>query len=633
MVTFWGINYARQMRTERAERVGEALKVVGNAVDTFAVKYHREISEVLADPNKRPSFTVRGITFRKEGGTFDGKVAYLDNLSAENVIRALKLPGVSRTPPPGLGKYAIQIYRTCDFPQLPETCRLDSLTYITEPMKRNYSSAPDFSLAAIAARKIGALGGISTKDDPANFRFIDGPDTTIAVGNPAGLPGLIAVRGGALTDAMDIDVRRDGSLPMTGKLDMKSTGPGGEKRNDIVGVGKLDTQSINVAGDGTIHGGLTLGHDLNLASPKKKSNIVGAGNIEGSGKLSMNSLDVQSADVGALKASESVAISKDATIDGTLRVGSETRRASKQSATIVTGDSVQANSLKSASGIVELKNAVTPGTTCNVRGISRDSAGRVMSCQEVNKQWVWKLSAPRNKDEVPKEIIKEITDTVYRDAQWTITEFDLMPYSWLTMLTRGTTKYVLAGAAGVVFCTLDSQGKPVVDGETIDYQNGVYTISGPTRRRVVCLAQGNNGRKMVMRQTSENPYSSIEIRPAAVISNAGEVNRRLERLTMPTALPPGLVTAQTMLGGRGFRDKGRDTTTRIEGATSCRVDWPRSSIGGYGGAYRFASDFEADTDGTPMLTYSSMDSIWILCKFRTVADAQRSGLKVVVDLA
>ncbi|EON11829.1 hypothetical protein [Pandoraea sp. SD6-2] len=51
LITFRGVQQRRQMRIERAERIGESLKAIGDAVETFTVKHHGEIEK----PNRGAS--------------------------------------------------------------------------------------------------------------------------------------------------------------------------------------------------------------------------------------------------------------------------------------------------------------------------------------------------------------------------------------------------------------------------------------------------------------------------------------------------------------------------------------------------------------------------------------------------
>ncbi|AJC20378.1 hypothetical protein [Pandoraea pulmonicola] len=413
LITFWGVNYSRQMRTEKAERVGEALKAIGDAVDTFAVRYHADIQRVFEEPNRK--FSVNGVEFKltSAGNAFDED--HLSNLSAENLIKALRLPGVSSRPPSGVGEYAIRIYRTCG--GTPKICQLRTLTFLTEPMKRTYSSEADFDFAAVAARKIGAAGGISTQDRPQNFRFIDEKDNPIPVKNPLNLAGLIAIRGGAQTDNLNLNVKRDGSLPMTGDLTMSGKDARGNSvEHSIVGVknisgsGVLAMDELKIKKEATISGKLNLEKELDL----RKNNIVGAGDIRGSGKLVMNSLTVNDADVGGKFTAK-----KGARFEGDLNMsGNEIKGAKKLEAENVTAS----GNLKSGEGLVELGKGVKLGDECSIWGLARDNDGRVVSCQrekERSNVWRWKLSsAPQTVKEVPVAIREEIERLVRLGEGW-----------------------------------------------------------------------------------------------------------------------------------------------------------------------------------------------------------------------
>ncbi|VVD84005.1 hypothetical protein PCO31111_01268 [Pandoraea communis] len=65
----------------------------------------------------------------------------------------------------------MRVYRICEAGST-SLCRIETLTYLTEPIKKLYSSEPDIGLAAVAAKKMGVHGGLSTADKAREFRFI-----------------------------------------------------------------------------------------------------------------------------------------------------------------------------------------------------------------------------------------------------------------------------------------------------------------------------------------------------------------------------------------------------------------------------------------------------------------------------
>ncbi|QHE94491.1 hypothetical protein PI93_023795 [Pandoraea fibrosis] len=404
LITFWGVNYTRQLRVERAERIGESLKIMGEATQSFAVMYHDRLNKLF---EKNESFAIGDVQFTREGTS----PRVVGNLTAESLIKVMNVRGAATRPPNGMGEYAIRVYEDC----VDNKCDIKTLVYLTEPMKRAYSNAPDYDAAATAIRKIGALGGMSRQDSPDQFRFLDNDGSERAVVNPSAQPGLIAVRGGHQTSAMDTLLSLDGRKSMTGNLNLEDTNGGANgatTRHNIVGAG-------NIQGKGTLQmGSLDVGEasikgTLNLESKKDNkivnNNIVNAGDIEGTGRLKMAGIQAKSATVGALTATEG------ATISGNLDLqNNDIDGANAVKATSVRAKNVESRSLKSTSGVVELGEAVIEGSECDVWGLGRDGAGRILSCQqEKGEKWKWKLSmqsAPVTKDEVPKTVVEQIVN-------------------------------------------------------------------------------------------------------------------------------------------------------------------------------------------------------------------------------
>lgn len=402
LITFWGVNYTRQLRVERAERIGESLKIMGDATQSFAVKYHDRLNKLF---EKNESFVIDGVQFTVTGTA----PRVVGNLTAENLIKVMNVRGAASKPPNGMGEYAIRVYEDC----VDNQCDIKTLVYLTQPIKRAYSDAPDYDAAATAMRKIGALGGMSRQNAPDHFRFLDNDGSESKVMNPAAQPGLIAVRGGHQTSAMDTLLSLDGRKSMTGNLNLadKSRGAKGPvTHHDIVGAG-------NIEGAGTLKmasldvGAASIQGTLNMESSRNNrrvnNNIVNAGNIEGTGKLTMTGLQVENATVGALRATEG------ATFSGNLDLeDNDIDRANSVKAKSVRATNVESRSLKSTSGVVELGDAVVEGTQCDVWGLGRDGAGRILSCQQdKDTSWKWKLSmqsAPVTKDNVPQPVVEQI---------------------------------------------------------------------------------------------------------------------------------------------------------------------------------------------------------------------------------
>ncbi len=507
LVTFWGVEQGRQMRIERAERIGESLKMVGNAVETFTVKHHGEIEKLLSGASA--DFRANNVTFSRSDKTGPGGTPELANLTAESVIKALELSGVATVPPRGMGEYQVRVYRVCDAGST-TSCRIDTLTYLTEPIKKTYSSEPDFNLAAVAAKKMGAYGGVSTAENASEFKFTGQSEGALPVGNPLDRPGLIAMRGGSQTKDLNIAMVRDGSRGATGPLRMYVDDTnGGKIRQNIEGVADIESGGTIsapkvVMGVASVTGRL----DLKSGTDAKPvfNNIVGAGNIEGAGELKM-----ASASVGALTAT-----TDGATLSGKLDLqNNDIESAKSVSADKVSAEKVESRDLKSKSGVVELGDAVTAGEVCDVWGLGRDTAGRILSCQQDDgKAWRWTLamrsptvSPATVKDKEPP--IQPVVDSRYRDDGRRITKFVLATSTdpnrerafagfKLGKDPRGSTVCKLGSAPVIMGVAIEGffkNAERMTLGDTVAPSENLYIAMGLVEKdsapgEMICLSQG-----------------------------------------------------------------------------------------------------------------------------------------------
>lgn len=447
LITFWGVNYTRQLRVERAERIGESLKIMGEATQSFAVTYHDRLNKLF---EKGEPFAVGDVQFTREGAA----PRVVGNLTAENLIKVMNVRGAASRPPNGMGEYAIRVYEDC----VDNRCDIKTLVYLTQPIKRAYSDAPDFDAAATAMRKIGALGGMSRQDAPDQFRFLDNNGSESVVVNPAAQPGLIAVRGGYQTSAMDTLLSLDGRKSMTGNLNLEDRNGrtnGTATRHNIVGAGNIEGSRLAVD-SAHIAGTLDLRRSSEDDDQKKGSSIIGAGDITGSGTLSMAGVNADRVKVGStlsLNAND---------ITGARNVDARSVDATNVEATRVKAERVESAALKSTDGVVELGTSISGGS-CTGMGIGVDAQGRVMSCQQEDPKGngrgarVWKLSSPTiTRDNVPDNVVNQITTEAQRNSSWWMSKFDLR---W------GKSKLLHHGAASVLYevgspasaCVLDAE--------------------------------------------------------------------------------------------------------------------------------------------------------------------------------
>ncbi|VVE22668.1 hypothetical protein [Pandoraea fibrosis] len=462
LITFFGVQQSRQMRIERAERIGESLKVIGNAVETFTVKHHGDIEKVLS--GTAGSFSAGGETFTVKGTPGPGATTEIADLNATRLIKALALPGVGATPPRGVGEYRLHVYRICDAGST-SSCRIETLAYLTEPIKKLYSSEPDLSLAIVAAKKIGVYGGLSMPDNAGEFRFIEQVNGALPVANPLGRPGLIAMRGGSQTKDLNNVVTRDGSRAMTGDLNFLD--PNTSQKHSIVGVhnikaeGALDVGQLNIADK-------AVARELNAAT------------------LSTDSLTTKGP----------------SRFGGSLDMGKE----NVTNAKTIEAQEVKSKRLRSTSGIVELNEVQAVNDECKGSGIAVNGDGRVLSCQPDDKSMtgrLWKLSGTANsKADVPDNVLmaiakETITDMVLvgigRGERWNISKVPVGGTAWI-----GGNRYrpALKGysASNVVLCGFSSRSESHVGSRWSNKpaklerdSAGKYTLAGASKHPLLCL--------------------------------------------------------------------------------------------------------------------------------------------------
>ncbi|MFK0376796.1 hypothetical protein [Pandoraea sp. NPDC090278] len=606
LISFWGVNYARQMRIERAERIGEALKIVGDRVQSFVVEHHHEIDALLRDG--KPELKAGGETFQRETDS-QGNV-YVGKLTAARLIKATNASGIGERPPGNVGEYVIRVYLSPDIAG--QKRNVETLTYIEKPIPKPYSSEPDMDAAAIAARKIGMLGGVSLIDGGHAFRFLDANGRSSTVENFATTGGLVAMRGGYSTSAMDVYLRRDGSRAMTGDLQMD--------KHDIVGAGKIAGDELKVAS-------ATVTGQLSLTDPKTnmRNNIVGAGNIEGDGKLTMRDLEVASAAVNGPLSANSMKVTGEMTVSGKLDASDAEIKTMKSGA--ISADSVAtAKALKSGSGVVVLEKEYRVGGACGgvggidrsaSNGIALDAGGRVLSCQGGS----WQLaSTPKTITEVPDPIIQIIRKneavwlSIFKPDQHQgmhsvrgalacahvdMPRGDMMTPAFLsssgdagspevTLMGDGTISFYRSGRGASVACLSRSQR---VKGE-------VYSITGP-----------NSWTYRTIAPHEQFASDSVEFQDKAI---AIFTRRKQEHIVM------GIWKyAWENCSGR-YRG-------RMKGALACTVTERSWCYSTSGGSKRASVDI--DTDGTPIVDFGNTYGE-VTCAFPTKAHALAAGFSV-----
>lgn len=143
--------------------------------------------------------------------------------------------------------YAIQVSRTpatC----VPPACDITGLVYLNGAITDPATGRVEGAGLGTAIAAIGGDGAYSSSIDPTTLA---GRDGAFALPNPAGsIAGILGARTGYGSSSFAEFLRRDGSLPMTGDLDMGAQNIGSAK--NITATGTL--ASRDVAATGTIAG-------------------------------------------------------------------------------------------------------------------------------------------------------------------------------------------------------------------------------------------------------------------------------------------------------------------------------------------------------------------------------------------
>ncbi|VVD97816.1 hypothetical protein PPN31114_01957 [Pandoraea pneumonica] len=356
LLTFWMNQQMHDMRMQKAESVGASLKVIGDGVQSFIVKYHGEIDSALnsADPVPIANAGDMGaIEFTKDKDGYQGQMLLLGSkpLSAEHIIRIMKLPGIGDKPPalPD-ARYVVRIF------QPPNSRDIRGVVYIDQTITRTYGHRTDWNAVSTAVRKIGVHGGFSKDDDPGDFTFPQTPTgsttTPNRLPNPLHRAGLLAVRVGYLLSPMNSYLRRDGTQPMTGKLDMRE--------NDIANVKEIIGAKQGLKLTGAIEATSTIAAKDNITSGK---NLIAYGKSPPDG-MSRDGVETKDGVIAAAKGVWSYA---DVNVKngGSVRVGDDPLRQTELNPSTLT-----------------LGEPINPSQACRVNGqIGRDAGGTFYACQ------------------------------------------------------------------------------------------------------------------------------------------------------------------------------------------------------------------------------------------------------------
>lgn len=402
LMTVWIQQQSAAAKVSRGERLGLAVATLGQGVDAFVVRHYKAIADGWDAPT---------IEINDAGGhtLFSFPVHnHAIALTAEQIIQAMHLRGIGNRPPPpmGGGNYRITIRRVEQGNCVDEkSCDIETLVYLDQPILNTYRTAPDTSVITaamnrIVASRIGQGGsmigvpGVShSRDGGATIHFLDGftaPGQANAVVEPIANPvpgraGILVLRGRYQMNAMSALLRRDGSLAMTG--DLKLQAPGGGTKNNIVGAGRIETESIQAPS--------TDGH------LKIESHV----DLRGKSLSGASSVTTESLTVNRGVNSARLSVARDRAGNGSLRVD-------KGSVWVDDGYVWAQKELWSTSGVLRLDGAKTLGGDCSApnegggHGIARDKDGKLLSCQNN----IWQMAQKEIKEigDLPPDLVDRL---------------------------------------------------------------------------------------------------------------------------------------------------------------------------------------------------------------------------------
>lgn len=234
---------ARTMGDERAKVVGSRLAAIDDAVKTYTTAYFTQIQrqeQIQRNGHTIPASRVRAPT------TADlHSLGFLTERHATPIVYNGRSIG-----------FEIQLSVPTTGCAVPN-CNVTALTVSTQPMVelRDQNTA-DIRRATLAASMAGiGRAGITLPESPTVFVSID--NTQIGA-NPSGTVGLIAVTNGYDSKGFLEFARRDGSLPMTGDINMRDDSG---TRHNIRNIEDVETNTV------TASGRLQTGEYLDLDGP------------------------------------------------------------------------------------------------------------------------------------------------------------------------------------------------------------------------------------------------------------------------------------------------------------------------------------------------------------------------------
>lgn len=202
--------------------------------------------------------------------------------------------------------------------------------------------------------------------------------------------GQLAFRVGYNSALYSVYLRRDGTLPMTGDLNMGGKSIGNTKNITASGAGSFGGNissggDIYAAGQLVVHNG--YGHALTIGGDAVGNDFdirIGPGGKNYLGVLSWDKTPITLAANGVVLARDPVSSNNYVSLDGT--TGNITASGNIEAAKNVKGATLESTGRTTVGEFVQLNGQATVGATCSPNGLQgRTADGQILSC--VNGVW------------------------------------------------------------------------------------------------------------------------------------------------------------------------------------------------------------------------------------------------------
>lgn len=359
------------VRKQQASAQGDQIKTLNGYVATYETNYYGNL--------------VNGTPIAGVSNEYAPTVAELKTIGVIPAsFNATNLYG---------GGFTISVSKTPTSCVAPN-CDITGTVALNNVIKNPVSGTPDYPLLGTAASEAGGDAGFSDSGAPAN---ITGPNGTFTLANPNGaIAGILGMRSGYGSSGFSQFLRRDGSLPMLGNLDMGN--------NNVTNAATVTATGLTVNGNASITGSTTTG-TLTSTGATTVGSLISNGNVSVTGNIT---------DTGGIASTGNITTSS-ALLSNTLAPNSGTTLGLNAVTTNfnggtgiinagnINGSNITATGNVSAAGTtsggyLKANNTITAGAACSPNGIvGEDAANALYSCQS----GTWKQATGSNGGVIP----------------------------------------------------------------------------------------------------------------------------------------------------------------------------------------------------------------------------------------